>query len=160
MVIKVKKRNFLKKKKIKEIKAELGEYGDLLQGKKNVEILEAEPNSFILVDGEPYIIIIDDKPFPTLKAALANQIDAKTVTVDMGAIRFVTNGADVMSPGIVEADETIEKDDIVLIVDETHNKPLAIGISLITGPEMVENDEGKAIKSIHHVGDEIWNLEI
>jgi predicted ribosome-associated RNA-binding protein Tma20 len=25
---------------------------------------------------------------------------------------------------------------------------------------MVENDEGKAIKSIHHVGDEIWNLEI
>ena len=71
-----------------------------------------------------------------------------------------TNGADVMSPGIVEADETIEKDDIVLIVDETHNKPLAIGISLITGPEMVENDEGKAIKSIHHVGDEIWNLEI
>ena len=42
----------------------------------------------------------------------------------------------------------------------SHNKPLAIGISLITGPEMVENDEGKAIKSIHHVGDEIWNLEI
>ena len=71
MVIKVKKRNFLKKKKIKEIKSELGEYGNLLQGKKNVEILEAEPNSFILVDGEPYIIIIDDKAFPTLKAALS-----------------------------------------------------------------------------------------
>ena len=41
MSIKVKKRNFLKKKKIKEIKAELGDYGDLLQNKKNVEILEA-----------------------------------------------------------------------------------------------------------------------
>ena len=41
MAIKVKKRNFLKKKKIKEIKEELGEYGSLLQGKKNVEILEA-----------------------------------------------------------------------------------------------------------------------
>ena len=39
MSIKVKKRNFLKKKKIKEIKSQLGEYGDLLQGKKNVEIL-------------------------------------------------------------------------------------------------------------------------
>ena len=100
MVIKVKKRNFLKKKKIKEIKAELGEYGDLLQGKKNVEILEAEPNSFILVDGEPYIIIIDDKPFPTLKAALSNQIDGKTVTVDMGAIKFVSNGADIIATSI------------------------------------------------------------
>lgn len=160
MAIKVKKRNFLKKKKIKEIRAELGEYGDLLKSKKNVEILEAEPNSFILIDGEPYIIMIDDKPFPTLKAALANQIDGKTVTVDMGAIRFVSNGADIMSPGIVDASEGIEAGDIVLIIDETHGKPLAIGISLIDGEEMVENDSGKAIETKHYVGDEIWNFEL
>ena len=138
MTIKVKKRNFLKKKKIKEIKKELGEYGELLQNKKNVEILEAEPDSFILVDGEPYIILIDEKPFPTLKAALANEIHGKKVTVDMGAIRFVSNGADIMSPGIVAADENINPEDIVLIIDETHGKPLAIGISLITGEEMVK----------------------
>ena len=160
MAIKVKKRNFLKKKKIKQIKSEFGEYGGLLENKKNVEILEAEPNSFILVDGEPYIIIINDKAFPTLKAALANEINGKTVTVDMGAVRFVTNGADIMSPGIVAADEGIEPGDIVLIVDETHHKPLAIGISLITGEEMVENDSGKAIETKHFVGDEIWNFEI
>ena len=36
MVIKVKKRNFLKKKKIKEIKAELGEYEGLLQGNQPI----------------------------------------------------------------------------------------------------------------------------
>ena len=155
MTIKVKKRNFLKKKKIKEIKNELGEYGELLQNKKNVEILEAEPDSFILVDGEPYIILIDEKPFPTLKAALANE-----VTVDMGAIRFVSNGADIMSPGIVAADENINPGDIVLIIDETHGKPLAIGISLITGEEMVENDSGKAIETKHYVGDDIWNFEL
>ena len=149
MAIKVKKRNFLKKKKIKEIKSQLGEYGNLLQGKKNVEILEAEPNSFILVDGEPYIIIIDEKPFPTLKAALANEIDAKTVTVDMGAIR-----------GIVATSEDVEAGDIVLIIDETHGKPLAIGVSLISGEEMVANDSGKAVETKHYVGDDIWNFEI
>ena len=160
MSIKVKKRNFLKKKKIKEIKSQLGEYGDLLQGKKNVEILEAEPNSFILVDGEPYIIIIDDKPFPTLKAALSNQIDGKTVTVDMGAIKFVSNGADIMSPGIVDASEGVEPGDIVLIIDETHGKPLAIGVSLIKGEEMVKNDSGKAVETKHYVGDDIWNFEL
>ena len=160
MAIKVKKRNFLKKKKIKQIKNELGDYGSLLENKKNIEILEAEPNSFILVDGEPYIIIIDEKAFPTLKAALANAIDGKTVTVDMGAVRFVTNGADIMSPGIVAADEGIEPGDIVLIVDETHHKPLAIGVSLITCEEMVENDSGKAIETKHFVGDEIWNFEL
>ena len=160
MVVKVKKRNFLKKKKIKEIKAELGEYGNLLQGKKNVEILEAEPNSFILVDGEPYIILIDGKPCPTLKAALANEIESKTVTVDMGAIRFVTNGADIMSPGIVDASEGVEAGDVVLIIDETHGKPLAIGVSLLSGEEMVENDSGKAVETKHYVGDDIWNFEL
>ena len=160
MTIKVKKRNFLKKKKIKEIKSELGEYSNLLEGKKNVEILEAEPNSFILVDGEPYIIMIDGKPFPTLKAALANEIDGKKVTVDMGAVKFVSNGADIMSPGIVAADEGISEGDIVLIIDETHKKPLAIGVSLINGEEMVENDSGKAVSTKHFVGDDVWNFEL
>ena len=160
MAIKVKKRNFLKKKKIKELKEELGNYEQLLQGKKNVEILEAEPNSFILVDGKPYIIIIDDKPFPTLKAILENTIESKTVTVDMGAIRFVSNGADIMSPGIVDTSDNIVPGDIVLIIDETHGKPLAIGVSLINGEEMVANDSGKAVETKHYVGDEIWNFEI
>lgn len=160
MSIKVKKRNYLKKKKIKEIRNELKNYGDLLKNEKNVEILETSDNSFILVDGEPYIIIIDKKPFPTLKAVRANEISGKTVTVDMGAIKFVSNGADIMSPGIVYADESIEKGDIVLIVDETHKKPLAIGISLITNEEMIKNDSGKAIKTKHYVGDDIWNFEL
>ena len=123
-------------------------------------MLEAEDYDFILVNGEPYIIMINEKPYPTIKAALNAELNSKVVVVDMGAVRFVTKGADVMCPGIVDADEDIEKDDIVLIVDETHNKPLAIGISLISGPEMVENDSGKAIKSIHYVGDAIWNLEV
>ena len=50
--------------------------------------------------------------------------------------------------------------DPVLIIDETHGKPLAIGVSLITGEEMVENDSGKAVETKHYVGDEIWNFEL
>ena len=160
LILKIKKRYFLKKKKVKEIKNELGEYGSFINNKDTLEMLEAEDYDFILVNGEPYIIMINEKPYPTIKAALNAELNSKVVVVDMGAVRFVTKGADVMSPGIVDADEDIEKDDIVLIVDETHNKPLAIGISLISGPEMVENDSGKAIKSIHYVGDAIWNLEV
>ncbi len=158
--MKVKKRNFLKKKKIKEIMNELGDYKHILENKKNVEILEADPYSFILVDNEPSLIIIDGIYFPTLKAALDNEFEAKTVEVDKGAIRFVTNGADIMSPGIVNADDNIEEGDIVIIVDENHKKPLAIGVSLITGNEMVENKSGKAIETKHFVGDNIWNFEL
>lgn len=157
----IKKRNYLKKKKIKEIKKELGQYGSLINNKSKVEVLETDEYDYILVDGEPYIIMIDNKPYPTLKSILANnKLENKTVVVDMGAVRFVTNGADIMSPGIVEADDTIVPGDLVVIVDVNNKKPLAIGESLITGPEMVESSKGKAIKSLHYVGDEIWNLEL
>ena len=157
----IKKRNYLKKKKIKEIKKELGQYGSLINNKYKVEVLETDEYDYILVDGEPYIIMIDNKPYPTLKSILANnELENKTVVVDMGAVRFVTNGADIMSPGIVEADDTIVPGDLVVIVDVNNKKPLAIGESLITGPEMVESSKGKAIKSLHYVGDEIWNLEL
>ena len=158
--MKIKKRYFLKKKKVKEIKSELGDYGSFINNKDKLEFLESEKYDFILVNGEPYIIMINNKPYPTLKAALNINLDGKIVVVDMGAVRFMSKGADVMSPGIVDADESIVPEDIVIIVDETHNKPLAIGISQITGNEMVENNEGKAIKTIHYVGDEIWNLEL
>ena len=143
LVLKIKKRYFLKKKKVKAIKEELGDYGSFINNKDTLELLEAEDYDFILVNGEPYIIMINGKPYPTLKAALNIELDSKVVVVDMGAVRFVTKGADV-----------------VIIVEETHNKPLAMGIALITGPEMVENSEGKAIKSLHYVGDAIWNLEV
>lgn len=158
--MKIKKRYFVKKKKIKELEKELGDYGELLQNKKSVEILETDPETFILVNGEPYIILIDEKPYPTLKAAINNEIKQKTVVVDMGAIKFVTNGADIMSPGIVKADADINVGDIVFIVDETHNKQLAVGLSLLTGPEMVKNNSGKAIETKHFVGDKIWNFEM
>ena len=115
---------------MKAIKEELGDYGSFINNKDTLEMLEAEDYDFILVNGEPYIIMINGKPYPTLKAA------------------------------IVDADESIVEDDVVIIVEETHNKPLAMGIALITGPEMVENSEGKAIKSLHYVGDAIWNLEV
>ena len=140
--MKIKKRYFLKKKKVKAIKEELGDYGSFINNKDTIEMLEAEDYDFILVNGEPYIIMINGKPYPTLKAALNIELDSKVVVVDMGAVRFVTKGADVMSPGIVDADESIVEDDVVIIVEETHNKPLAMAIALITGPDMVENSEG------------------
>ena len=87
-------------------------------------------------------------------------ITEKYATVDMGAINFVIKGADIMSPGIVDADKTIEPGETIIVIEEGHKKPLAIGISLISGEEMIENDKGKAIKNLHYVGDPIWELEI
>jgi len=47
---------------------------------------------------------------------------------------------------------------MVYICDEKNKKPLAIGIALASGEEMVNQDKGKAIILIHHVGDDIWGF--
>ncbi|KZX11812.1 DUF1947 domain-containing protein [Methanobrevibacter curvatus] len=158
--MKVRKRYFLKKKKVKELKKDLGEYASPILDNGKIEMLESDPIPFILVNGKPSIIIVDGKPYPTLKSVIANQFDIKKVVVDMGAVKFMANGADVMSPGIVDSSDDVNKEDIVLIVDEKYEKPLAIGVALISGDEMVKNDKGKAIKTIHYIGDEIWDLKI
>ena len=82
----------------------------------------------------------------------------RKVVVDMGAIKFVTNGADVMTPGVVDADPEILEGQQVWICDETHGKPLAVGIALVSGEEMVEQSSGKAVRLLHYVGDKLWTL--
>jgi Predicted RNA-binding protein (contains PUA domain) len=75
-----------------------------------------------------------------------SEIALKKVVVDMGAVKFVANGADVMRPGIVSFDENLAKDEIVLIVDERFGKSLAIGLALLSASELKATDKGKAIK--------------
>ncbi|WP_342626847.1 PUA domain-containing protein [Methanosalsum zhilinae] len=84
-------------------------------------------------------------------------LDTHTVIVDKGAIPHIINGADVMCPGIVNADENIGEGDYVIIKEESHRKPLAIGYALIPGSSM-RAGSGKAIKTIHYVGDDLWNI--
>lgn len=156
----MKKRYHLKKKKVKWIKERLADYSMLIPENAIVEFLEAEPYPLILVNSQPLIMLVDDKPFPTLKGALKTSIKSHRVIVDMGAVKFLANGADVMSPGIIDADPTIKKGDLVIVVDEKHGKPITIGISLTNGASMIKNKTGKAIKNIHYIGDKIWNLKI
>jgi PUA-domain protein len=158
--LKIKKRYHLKKKKLKEFKDKLGPYSSLIPSKSKVEILESDLPDLILVDGDPLIMILDDEPFPTLKGALKHPIESQVVVVDMGAVKFMASGADVMSPGIVEADPQIQEGDTVIVVDENHHKPLAMGTAIINGQEMVESNKGKAVKTLHYIGDKIWNLEL
>lgn len=126
---------------------------------KVLEKITLDEFSLILVDGKPLLFEIEGQLFPTVRGALEMELNKRIVAVDKGAIRFVSNGADIMAPGIIEADPEIKEGDLVIIVEETHRKPLAIGRALMHGPQMVEADSGKAIKSITHVGDKLWNME-
>ncbi|MEF8812579.1 MAG: RNA-binding protein [Halovenus sp.] len=125
---------------------------------EKVELTDGEWD-VVLVDGDPLVLYLDDQPFLTVRGANEFQPTGHIVTVDAGAIEFVSNGADVMRPGIVEADERIEAGDLVVINEESHGKSLAVGEALVDGSEMV-GDEGRVVESIHHVGDELYELVV
>ncbi len=75
--------------------------------------------------------------------------------VDMGAVRFVCNGADVMAPGIVRYEGNFEKGDVLVVVDIKHGKPLALGEALYSAQEATSVKQGPAIKNKHYVSDKI-----
>jgi PUA-domain protein len=126
--------------------------------KDNVVLIEDENYKIIRVNKEPYFFYYEDKLLPTLKLLQTNDL-LKKITVDMGAIKFVVNGADVMRPGITKIQEGIEKGEAIVIVDENNQKPLSVGIALLSAEEMEAASSGKVIKNIHYVGDEIWELK-
>ncbi len=111
----------------------------------------------ILIDGEPQVAYFDDEPFLTVRGANAYEPEQRLVTVDAGAISFVSDGADVMRPGITAATDGISPDDLVVIAEETHGKVLAVGRARVEGTEMV-GDEGKVVASLHHVGDDLYEF--
>lgn len=125
------------------------------------EFVELEDDAFdlVLIDGDPLACYIHDEPFLTVAGANAFPPESGLVTVDAGAVSFVSNGADVMRPGIVEADGSIEPGDLLAIEEETHGKVLAIGRALVAGSAML-GDSGKVVESIHHVGDELYNVSL
>lgn len=148
----------LSKSDIKALNSRLGAFDLELSKKDAVEILENEEGTFYLVNSTPWFFEKEEELIPHLKFLQEKPHLLKHVTVDMGAVKFVTNGADVMRPGVTKADQEIEAGEYVAIVEETHGKPLAVGKALLDGKAMMLATEGKVIASIHYVGDKQWLL--
>ncbi len=133
-----------------------------LPGDEAVEKARAGEYDVLLVNRHVFVVLQGPdtpEPLPTLRALMQTRPSRHEVTVDMGAVPHLRNGADVMSPGIIEADASIEPGDVVWVTDEEHGAPLGIGHALIDGGGMVEDESGKAIETWHHVGDELWSAQ-
>ena len=158
--LKTRNRHRLSKKEVKALEQEMMSSAGFVpfQPDSQIDIAETEKWTVILDGSEIVGIYINDKPFPTLRGLLKTTPSGRQVTVDMGAIKFIANGADVMSPGIVDADPSIREGEVVWVRDVNNKKPLAVGIALKSGADMVHVKQGKAVKTIHYVGDEIWNI--
>ncbi len=113
-----------------------------------------------VMNKQPIFFYFEKGILPTLNLILQNErvySSFPKVIVDMGAVRFVLNGADIMRPGIVSVD-TFSEEDFVLIVDVKYKKPLAIGRALFDSEKMNSLDSGKVVKNIHYLNDKIWNV--
>ena len=142
----------------KEINEKLAPYNITLTKKDNAELVEEEDHRIILINKQPAFFYYQEKLVPLLKYLLSNPSLLPTITIDMGAVKFIVNGADVMRPGIVEISQRILKDNFVVIMDQNNKKPLSVGIALYLTEEMKAMTTGKVIKNIHYVGDELWNI--
>ena len=129
-----------------------------------LEMAEYGPWQMVFVDKVAKAIEVKNSDnqrftFLTLRGFLEHSDAAKWVEVDHGAIPFLMNGADCMVAGVQAADEDIAVGELVWIRDMTHKKPLAIGWSTMEGQEMAAATKGKGIKTLHWIGDELWEME-
>ena len=156
------RRYSLKSKQAKQILTEVSERlkvnGDALFGSKaNVEVVDADVGKIYLVNGKPLFFKTGERVLPTL---LFQEfiLRAPKIVVDMGAVPYVCNGADIMAPGIVRVEGEFGEGDLVLVVDEKHGKPLGVGESLYDSGSVRNTKQGAVVKSVHFVSDKIWNL--
>jgi PUA-domain protein len=152
--LKSKEVKILLNKASKKLKIDLGA---VVGAKAYAEAIETDYGEVFLINGKPLLFRIGEDVFPTLLFKEASGLLPRVV-VDMGAVPYVCNGADVMAPGIVRITGEFSKGDIVLVADEKHGKPLALGEILYDSENAKSVKQGVVVKNVHWVSDKIWNF--
>ncbi|MGY5143952.1 MAG: PUA domain-containing protein [Candidatus Nitrosopumilus sp. bin_32a] len=121
---------------------------------KNVKVHQILDDAQIITGDGIKILKVDDDYLPFLtEIEMLKKFPA--VTVDMGAVKFMCKGANLMRPGIKEFTE-FEKDKLVCIVEESQHKFLAVGKALVDSSELESMEKGEVIKNIHYISDRFW----
>ena len=149
----IRKRQSLKrkvtKKLIESIQVRFGEVSA-----QKVEAAEFEEKRVYLLEDRLEFVEDGNGLYPFLGGSYVDRL--QSVMVDMGAIPYVCNGADVMAPGITEMG-VFDESDLVVIRDVTHGKALAVGRALKGSADIEASKKGKVIQNLHYVGDKLWN---
>lgn len=160
----MKSKKTLSNKEKRDLQTKLIElYGDQVspsfQKSLMLQSIKTEEGTFIVKDKKIRWFLHDGKHIPSIHLLRELNPGLHKIVVDVGAIRFIINGADIMAPGIVFFDDNITKGDYVVIHEEKANAILGVGISLIDAKEFSKNKKGKVVKLIHHLKDKIWSAK-
>ena len=161
----IKQRHFIKSTEIKTLKADILKQYDqtfidqIFPKKCRIEVIHTEAGDILYaVNNQLKLWKSKDGYIPVLTLLLKGKIDIKTVIVDMGAIRFISNKADVFRAGITEIDKSIEKGDIIQLVDENNHRAIAVGKAMYDAEEMEIMKKGKVIKNLLCVKSDVWKF--
>ena len=119
------------------------------------EELAVNGNYVFFVDGKPLILRTQAGVLPSLKfEEFINTLPR--IVVDMGAISHVTNGAQIMRPGIKQFKDGFASGSLVVIVDEKYGKSIALGRADMDSKAMQSQTKGRVVTNLHYVGDDYW----
>jgi|Deesub1362B_J571_1020462.scaffolds.fasta_scaffold00004_227 PUA domain protein len=121
---------------------------------KDIKSVSFRDKELFIVNQKPLFVKIGRIVIPYIENSwLLEQLPK--IIVDTGAVPHLSNGADVMIPGIVSY-QHFEKDDIVCVYVEKYDIPLAIGVALLSSEDLSGAKRGKAVRNLHYRGDEVW----
>jgi len=123
---------------------------------KNLKVHQISNDAQIIVGDGIKILKIDEEYVPFLSEIQMLE-KFPYVMVDMGAVKFMCKGANVMRPGIKKYSE-FQKDSIVCVIEESHHKFLAIGKTLVSSQELENMEKGEVIKNLHYISDKFWEI--
>jgi len=123
---------------------------------KNLKIHNFTNNAQLLTAKEFMVLKLDKIYLPFL-AGIQILEKFPYVMVDMGAVKYMCNGANVMRPGIKNYSK-FEQEQIVCVIEESQKKYLAIGKALVSSSELNTMKKGIVLKNLHYISDQFWEI--
>ncbi len=123
---------------------------------KNLKIFEIDNETQLITGNGIKVLKIKDEYLPFLSETDILE-KFPYVQVDMGAVKFMCKGANLMRPGIKKFSE-FSKNDIVCIMEESQSKFLAVGKSKVDSSELENMEKGEVIKNLHYISDKAWEI--
>ena len=123
---------------------------------KNLKVHQILDDAQIITGNGIKILKIDNDYLPFLSETETLE-KFPNVMVDMGAVKFMCKGANVMRPGIKKFTE-FEKDQLVCIIEESQHKFLAVGKAMVSSSELENMEKGEVVKNIHYISDKFWEI--
>ena len=151
------KANLISKSETNQIlKSVSAEWRQELPKIKNLKVYFIDEHTQLMTGNEITVLKIKDSYLPFLDQTEVLE-KFPNVMVDMGAVKFMCKGANVMRPGIKKYTE-FSKGDIVCIVEESQHKFLAVGKAVTDSSELDDMKKGEVIKNLHYISDKCWEF--